>query len=617
MRIISLFFLILISASAFGQEPYITVNHDSISLSEFKKVYAENIKAEGWQNALNSYTGFTLLNQEAEKTGIDTTNGFRDLMLKNLQSYRENYLFSSEVEKRLKNEIKPMLKTDKQAEIYAIGTTNPFDEKLLNERKKLATELRRFVCEKKPTTAAVKEFKEKNPVKKLWIRPFTATAEIEKAVFATGKGECSRLQKSENGWFFVKVTDEQRSSGIVHLEYIFNKDSARIHKAYQQLRSDKKWSEAKTEYIMYEGVNGFRNKPRFEADLPDIFYDQIDLQDSKTQISKPFKGNDGWYIIWVQDQLDLNDNSEAAEKWLERGIRQSDYAMEFVKHSEERALATVELTEDKEALNRTISALGKNFFARTDTVKLATDKPLWKTKAMQFTQKDLLKEMHLSRYYLGKETDQQKFITTMIPKFRNQFILNSYTQNLSRYEPQFHTDSSNLAKAVKVNYYLDSRIYDAAKEDIKGQQEFLNANREKYTFPIRYELEVFRFRTDEQGKQIQKMLKKKKSSEEILKHFDAQKDENGAIAVVLTKGKFSVNDGLLPADFDTKSKLQKNSMYNQQVWIRKIKDLPAAVKTIEEAGHAFQEDYRSHYYREHVENLRKNATIHIPETFKP
>ncbi|MDO5654873.1 MAG: peptidylprolyl isomerase [Flavobacteriaceae bacterium] len=606
---------LLIGGFGLGQSPYLVVNHDSISRKDFENSYALNIQNEGFDEALNTYIEFTLLKQEAEKTKIDTSQVFKNVYQQNMQIFYDKYLYSSEVTDRLVEEIWPKLQFDKKAEIYTVGISNPYNPKLVQEREKIAHDIYAHVCKNKTKTPQAAQFLQDFPTKNLWLRPFVISAEIEKVVFDTKLGSCSQMQDSENGKFFVKVVDERASAGVVFLEYMYNTDKSKLETALDSLKAGKNFSKIKQKYGIREPKNSYSEKPRFGADLPDSFYKAIKHLDSN-ELTEIFADNNGWYLIQVQNQQKPENLAEWKD-WITEKLKQSDYALEYVKNNEQIALKKVEVSENETALNAVLSAAGKNYFDHEESLIFAENKLIWKADFNNYHQSDLVKELNLSKMYLGKGTDFELFIKDVIPRFKKQFILNSYIENLVKYEPSLEQEALLMHRAILVNHYLDNYIYYEADMDSLGKNNFLKTNRDRFSWPVRYELEVIRYSTDEQRKKILKMMKKGKKASEIMKQFEGELNEKGGIAVNLIKDKFYYDDGYLPKEFNPAKKIQEIPMFNQHVIVRKISKLQPSLKTISEAGTAFQQEYRSYYYDQKLKSLKNNATISLPDTFSP
>ncbi|MDG4950639.1 peptidylprolyl isomerase [Weeksellaceae bacterium KMM 9724] len=604
--------LLLTSIFSLGQDSFIIVNEDSISTKEFKTAYHNNIEMEGIDKAVDTYINFKLLQQEAEKTKVDTTAAFARIYTQSIQPERDKYLYNEEVKNKLVNEIWTNLQTDRKVEIFALGVANPFDLEAKKERSLLAKDLFQQVCKNQPATQRVIEFRKTLPENKVWLRPMKSSAEIERVVYKTPVGACSDIQNSENGFFFVKVLEERPSTGIIGLDFIFNPDKTKLQQASEELKNDAKWEDVVSKYNISKANTGYINKPRWDVDIPTEFLNEIkNLEEGA--ITEPFEAKDGYYIIkfYKQEKFDNKDNWT---DWIENNIPQSSYSMDYVQYVENHANNVVEVIEDPSAQSEVIQALGKDFFSKDKEIEFKNNKKIWSTDEMSFSQQDLLREIKLSKQFLGKDTNFDEFLAYSLPKYKTQFKLNNYITHLEKYESDFAEASDLLKQAIKVNHLIEYEIYDKAVHDSIGLQKYLNDHIEDYTWPTRYALEIYRYKNPEDAKVLTKMLKRKKSSEEILKYFEGKKDDKGALAVVLTRGNFAIDGADTPKNFNPKKKIQSLTYRNGPSIVRLISKLESRPKTIEEASRQLKEAYKSYYYEETLKNLKKNATISLPST---
>lgn len=604
--------LLLTCIFSLGQDSFIVVNEDTISTEKFKITYQNNIEMEGIDKAVDTYINFKLLQQEAEKTKVDTTAAFARIYAQSIQAERDKFLYNEEVKNKLVNEIWTNLQTDRKVEIFALGVANPFDLEAKKERSLLARDLHQQVCKNQPATQRVMEFRKTLPENKVWLRPMKSSAEIERVVYKTPVGACSDIQNSENGFFFVKVLEERPSTGIIGLDFIFNPDKTKLKEAYEELKNDAKWEDVVSKYNISRANSGYVNKPRWDVDIPSEFLNQIkNLEEG--DVTKPFEAKDGFYIIKFYKQEKFN-NKEIWKDWILNKIPQSSYSMDYVQFVENHANNVVEISEDQTAINELVKALDKNFFSNEKEIEFTENKMIWSTNEMSFNQQDLLREINLSKQFLGKNTNLDEFLAYSLPKYKTQFKLNNYVTNLEKYESDFAEASDLLKQAIKVNHLIEYEIYDKAVHDSVGLQQYLNDHIEDYTWPTRYALEIYRYRNPEDAKVLNKMLKRKKSSEEILTYFEDKKDEKGALAVVLTRGNFAIDGADTPKGFNPKKKIQSLTYRNGPSIVRLMSKLESRPKTIEEASRQLKEAYKAHYYEETLKNLKENATISLPST---
>lgn len=606
--------LFLISITALSQQSYIIVNEDSISLKEFKKEYHDNIEFEGLEQAVNTYIDFKLLQQEAAKTQVDTTAAFKRIYEQSIQSERDPYLYNAGVKEALINEIWQNLQTDKKVEVYALGLSNPFDLKAKNERKQLAQDLYNSVCKNQKATQEVKEFRQSLKNNSQWMRPMTTSAEIERSIYATKLGACSPIQQAEQGFYFVKVIDERPSTGNIFLSFIFNPEEKSIQKAYSELSEGQNWKDVARKYQSLNIQLGFPQKENWGERIPAAFLEVIkNLKPG--EISKPFEAKDGFYVLKFHQQEKFDQLSDW-KNWIDERIPQTSYAMDYVQYVEQLSDSLIEVKENKKALNALLKAVGQDLFATKDSITFNDNQTIWSssTSPTIFTQQELLQELNITRNYLTDKTDMDSFLAYFLPNLKTKFRVNSYIKHLENYETEFAKTSKLLKKAIRVNHYIENEIYYKAEQDTLGLKNYLKQHKADYTWPVRYELEIYRYKQSKDAKIITKMLENNKNSDEILSHFESKKDNNGVMSVYLSKGKFALDGPTTPPNFNPKKKVQTSTYQNSPAVIKVVQRLESRPKTFDEAKRQLTEDYKTYYYTTTLKNLRKNATISLPST---
>ena len=611
-----LFSSLLFLTFTFGlsQNSFIVVNQDSISLNQFKKLYNSNIEIEGIEKALDTYINFIILQQEADKTQIDTTARFQQIFAQSIQTEREKYLYPPVVKEELIQDIWMNLQKDRKVEIHAVGVKNPFNIQQKKERELLAEELHLNVCKQQVETKRVKAYKNENSGKTLWLRPFKATEEIERTTYFTKLGECSEIQHSKNGYFFIKVLEERTSSGIITMDFIFNSDLNKLQEAQNELNKDVEWEKLKKLFNSANKGLGHAYKPRWEAEIPSEFLKAIN-EIENFPYTNPFKGKDGFYLIKLHNHQKFDDLDNSKE-WINQKIMQSDYALNYIRAAEKRAKEVVILKEDKQALNELLQAMGENFFASKEKIDFTSDKKVWSTDEMEFSQQDLFKEFIISRQYLDENTDFNLFIQETLPKYKTQLILTNYLTYLDKYESEFGEVSHQLKQSIKVNHYLENEIYAKAIGDTIAMKKFLKDHLSDFTWPKRYNLEIYRYRDASDGKTIIKMLKRNKKPEEILKIFEEKNSKNNPLAVVLTRGKFSLQQEEMPKNFNPRKKIQMLTFRNSPAIFKLNSIIKSQPKTFNESFNHLKEKYKMHHYEKTLKKLRENASISIPKSLE-
>lgn len=610
MKYTFLVFSLTIASILFGQEAYITVNQDSISLNQFKKDYKNNIEAEGFNKAINTYIDFTLLLQASNQNKIDTTKAFKALFQQNIKPIVDSYLLSDDVTQKELPKIWNNFKTDKKISVYGIGIRNPYNKILVREKSSLINNMYKYVC--KGEEIPLKETKkiDETNINEYWIRPFSIDKEIERVAYETKVGSCSAIKDGNNKMYFVKVLEERPNTGTFQLEYIWASQEKKIQEAYAKIKNGEKWHKVQSNYKSQN--NDVKNF--YKEDVPEELLKTFN-QLKEREVSEPFKYKENWYIVKLNLHEKCNELNNCKD-WFAQKLKTTDYKKLYQENNLNTAKEKVKLTENKEAINEVLNTLGNNFFESEDAITFTKNEPIWTSKYAKFTQQQLMREFILAKNHFDKNTDFNQFTKAFLPRFKDTFLLNTYVKNLDKYQPELAKHSNILENAIKINHFIDTKIYNYAKKDSVGIMAYLKNNSEKYSWGKRYLLEIYKYQTDSSKDKILKLLKKNKSKENIIAAFKGIKTADNAFELVALTGKIPVDDPSLFKGFNSHKKIQTGTFKNQKAIFRLVEKLEPTLMTIKEAGQRLREEYQEFYYYKTLKKLKKNATISIPLTFK-
>lgn len=612
MRLILLIILFLNFHIGYSQIDYIIVNQDSISVQEFKESYQNNIEIEGLASAIETYIDFKLLQQAAHRLEVDSMRAFHRIFEESIRPEREKYLYRPEIEHKLKSEIWQNLQTDRQAEIYAIGIQNPFDKQNVAEKEKLVQDLYQHICENKKVSEKSISYLENNPILKSWVRPFSVSAEIERVIYQTPIGQCSEIHASERGNFFVKVLQERPSSGFVTFDFIYNQDKNKLVEAQNALQNQKDWTKVKTQY--HQPTSGKANTDYVklgESISEDFLHAIQSLKDES--ITDIVESDQGYYLIQVYRQEKF-DEFKNWETWMEERILHSSYVLDYIEALENRALEVIQIQEDQNAIEEVLVAVGNDFYKDKTMKSLDLNKPIWMYGNQSFGQNDLLYELNNSKQFYHENSDFRQVVNDIIPKLKKQFILNHYLSDLEKHEIEFAKSANLIRESIKINHLIEFEINAKAEKDTLGMQKFLNQNIEKFTWPKRYDLDIYRYRNAEDAEVIIRALNRKKSSDEIMKEFEGKTDEKGALRVVYTNAKIPLDHSDIPSDFHPKKKIQNIHFKNTPAIIKLNAVLKSQPMSLEEAINPLKEMYKVYQYEQMLKNLREASNIFVPQT---
>lgn len=269
-----------------------------------------------------------------------------------------------------------------------------------------------------------------------------------------------------------------------------------------------------------------------------------------------------------------------------------------------------EIQTDSAALKQVIEAAGENFLIDENPLKFNENQWIYKTATGSFTQQDLVKHLNFAQQKIEENLKLSELINSGLNSLRNQFLINDYQEHFEFYQPKFKEEVDMLKKTIIINYLLENEVYQKYSGDELNQklQIFLNKNKATYTWPVRYEVEIYRYYQPELKDKILKALKNNWNSDKIQKKWNTAGSD---VALVVNQGKFPIYHEVLGKNFKPSEKIQEGTFRNTPTWIRLIKQWPPAPMTVNEAGNVLKEDFYNHLLNEFYSNLWENAEIKI------
>src|SRR5690606_25201177 len=278
------------------------------------------------------------------------------------------------------------------------------------------------------------------------------------------------------------------------------------------------------------------------------------------EISKPVKTDFGWHIIRMDEKLPA-ETFEQQKEMLDKKVTEGDRS-KIVTH----------------AINNKIKEKygfkpGESYMPYFDTY--VTDEVL--KRKWEMTPIPVEKEKTL--FTIGNKkvgsTDFAKFIsnrqkTTRPYKQKQTLLVDLYdefeTENLKDYFKE-NLEKENEEYAAILGEYRDGllifdvmnkNIWQKAKNDTVGVQEFYNKTKQNYLWKQRVDADIYSATSEVLAQQIQKMLSEGKTTEEIKTALNTQDKLN----VLVTPGIFEIDQHELPNGLEIKegvSKLYPNS----------------------------------------------------------
>ena len=161
---------------------------------------------------------------------------------------------------------------------------------------------------------------------------------------------------------------------------------------------------------------------------------------------------------------------------------------------------------------------------------------------------------------------------------------------------------------------MEKEIWTKSKTDTIGLQKYYEANKSKYNWKERYDVDILSSTDEKVIEAAQKMLQKGKSIEEIKAKFN----KDNKVAIMVKSGLFEKNYDVLdkiPSLTKGVNNTYKDANYSFVVNVKSNK--PVEIKSFEDCKSKVINDYQQFLEATWVDDLKKEFTVKInQETFE-
>jgi peptidyl-prolyl cis-trans isomerase SurA len=638
--------IIFLSLSSFGQKTdkssvIFTVSGQPVTVGEFEYVYTKNninnqadYSERSLTDYLTLYENFRLKVREAEELRLDTISTLKN----ELEGYRKqlakSYLTDKEITDQLIQEAYDRSKQEVNVSHILIGCeegANPSDT--LTAYKK-AIEFRARLEKGEDFAKLAKESADKfkgDPSAKDnggtigWFTVFQTVYPFESAAYNLKPGQISMPVRTQFGYHLVKLNNVRPAQGEIHVAHVMLKFSdkatdadkakvkIRIDSVYNLLSQDKlAWDDAvsglsedrtsktKKGELQWFGVG--KMMPEFEEAAYTLKKDG--------DISKPVKTSYGWHIIKRLGKRDLPPFSEVKndfKKKVERDSRSSVAKTKLIDRIKKENNFSENAANRKEFFHAIDSTQIRTAIHK-DSIRFSKDITLFTLAGKSYTTSDFASYLEK---VTKKRSDKNKegLLAEYYDGFINQKCLDYEESMLDKKKPEFASLMKEYRDGILLFELTDRQVWGKATKDTLGLQSFYEANKTKYMWKERADVNIFNCSDQKICDEAHKLAEKGKSSEEIQKKLNKE-GSNSKVSVIggkYEKGQYDVVDktdwkkGYTPV-----SKLGNDSSY-QFIHVREIaKPEPKSLK--EAKGYAVS-DYQEYLEKKWLADLRNKYPI--------
>ncbi|WP_340155832.1 peptidylprolyl isomerase [uncultured Winogradskyella sp.] len=627
-----LFVVLLALNVSFSQdkdEVLLKVGGEPIMASEFLRVYNKNldlVKDESQKDIdgyLTLFTEYQLKLQEAKRLKLNEDKNYQREFTRYKKQLIKNYISENKVTDELVEEAYKRSNIDINAS-HILVRLDPSEKDTIAAYNQVLELRNRALKEGYDTVKAKMHNGETIFLEDLgYFSAFKMVYDFETAAFNTSAGEISMPFRTQFGYHVVKVNDRRASRGTVTAAHIMinlsPKDTLvnpeeRINTIYKKLEQGenfealaKQFSEDKS-----SANNGGKLTPFKSGQLSSIkFEDEAFGLKNNGDFSKPFKTDYGWHIVKRIDLEPIAPLEDVKENFVARVKR--DSRSKLINEAMVAKLKKkYKINYNSEAKAYFVKILNEKFYSRAWEIP----EDLNKTEAVftindrAFSYEAFAKHLFNSqRLYSNKK---MPFATIVDKEFNSFFETSIFKYREENLEVE-NKDYANILKEYRDGLLLfdlmEKEIWNKASKDTLGLEVYYIDNKANYKWTDRVDVVIATSSDKSNLKKLRKLMKKGKSEDEIKEALNKGDEEN----VIFTKGIYSVNDPVLPSNFEVKKGLSDvYNNHNEAFHIIRVKEvLPARVKTLEEAKGLVINDYQAVLETNWVKDLYSRFKVEV------
>ncbi len=596
MKKFSWIFFLLIGFFLFGQTQFITINGDITSLEEFEKSQQQNLKMLGVDKSIELFTDFELLTQFALSEGADNDQKFIKNYYLALDEFRENEKVPSQKIDAAIDKMYQKIKTEYKVQIlYADAKHKEEIQSKIEKGNDFTQLISQYSLSQEFIEPSYLKYQQLGDEELKMIQNIKVSKVSQPISFGGDK------------WMWIKKINERPNAGLYRFQRIGHKDKNVLENLRQRAIDGEDFTKLVEEYsqIPKDGKGVLKDAM---AGIPDEVY--AAAKGVKVGDYTPVFEYNGMYQLYrVLRHVPMQNKKEKRAILFPIFELSDEYYALYDENL--KKIDTVKSFKVYPKNREELKANGSIWFQDTITTR---EKKLFEIGGVEVQQSDILNNMREA----GAETVDSQLIDLTIEESLYNLKAMYYENVLFYQEERTRSVVDSIKKANLISYAFDELILNKSYSDEKGMKDYIAKNKERFTFPERAQMRNYYCVNQSVATELEKMMKKRKSDEEIKAAFQGKVDANNRPFIYLEQGKVSQNSEEYPNGVPFKKGIYTTHLEDGRYLVSQVqKILPPQLMTLEEAKLGLMEEYQNEYYKKTIHDLKENATIEInPEALQ-
>ena len=623
---ITFFTFLLSNAQIKDADTLITISGEPILANEFIRVYNKNLNLvqDDSQKNVDSYlelfVNYKLKLTEAKALRYDKDpkyiNEFKSYKNQLTQSYLTDKNVTDdlvrEAYERTENEVKAqhilvLLDEVETDTLAAYSKIEAYRERFINEDfESLKKELHNG------KTTYVEDLG--------YFSAFKMVYNFESAAYATEVGSVSQPFRTRFGFHVVKILEKRKSEGEVGVAHIMiantQKDTTlvakdRIQELYRLLLQGEDFGELAKQFSddKSSSMRGGELKPFKSGQINSEIFETTAFELSPSNpISKPIQTQFGWHILKYINKNPIQ-SFEKLQPELKNKVGKDSRSQLVKAKMLERLLAEYQI----ENPNSNLAAFETNLSYNSSEnmwelpSKFNKDQSFLSIKNQTYSFGDFLEYLNKNQKSIKKDWATSVIVKKQYATFLEKSVFKYKEENLENENEEFAHILNEYREGLLLFDLMQDKIWEGAKNDSIGLQEFYNSNKQNYIWPDRIEGSVARSNDAKYIKKVRKYWAKNQSNKMINEVLN--KDQQN---VIFSNGELELGHPTLPKGIAFKTGLSEVIEDNSIFYVVNITAIkPTSPKTFEEAKGQLVADYQIELESKWINELRDKFKVDI------
>lgn len=609
----------------------LTVEDENVTVEDFEAIFRKNnrdsaVSPESLDEYMELFIDFKLKVREAKEMGMDTNQAF----IKELDGYRKQlarpYLTDSEMLDGLIKEAYERKKTEVRASHILVMVdpgASPTDtikawDKIMKLRKRIVEGKEDFETVARSKSGSEDPSVADNGGDLGYFSVFQMVYPFEEAAYTMNVGEVSMPIRTRYGYHLVKVTDRRKALGEVKVAHIMlrvadvrneeevRQAETRAREVYNQLLGGASFTELALKYSDDKTTSRKGGElPWFGTGKMVEEFEKVAFELQMDEVSEPFLTQYGWHIVKKLEAKDIppfDDIQADLKSKVSRDARADITRDSFIEKLK------------KEYAYKSYPDVLKKLAAAADTGIyegiMVVNPKLAGAVIMEIDGKTYLVSEFAD--YLGQRKQNRKLKPTEVVNARfeewaEDRILTYEDSRLESKHNAFRLLMNEYRDGILLFELTDQKVWSKAVTDTAGLEAFYEQNKNRYLWPERARVEIYRCSGEKVAAKVKKLAKKKSAADII-----AAMNKKSSLNVQVEEGLFSREDKELLTKMPWKAGPSDAVAFDGQFYVVDFNEIIAPhPKKISEAKGAITADYQDYLEKEWESALRKKYRFQV------